>query len=490
MKLEDRHGGTAAVGEYDARKRVLLDLTTAWNWRGRKPVGIIRTERELALRLMRDPSLTVLPFLFHGGRLHVVDPAFAQNMLIERSPPVEAQAQAASTAPLPAPRSTLARIVGPFAALARLCARVALRAVPERARQDVSLSLIYSRAAVRCLIYPTPAAAPPPSAPAAVSRVGSEGPPQPDLSLVIHPRPGDVLFTCGLGWEDFECSPVAVLKALRQLRVVFIVYDMIPVLFPAWGFQKHLDLYLSHFLNVIDVADAVLCISQCTERDLRAFAESRSRKPPVTHVIRLGADLPAEEDPEGIAPALLQKLSGGKFAIAVGTFEVRKNYGLLLDVWDRLAPDQEFDLDLVIVGMRGWEADHVIDRLEASTLHGRRIFWLCDLGDGAVSWLYARCHVVLYPSLYEGWGLPVVEALQHRRPVIASNRGAVPEAGSGIAQIIDPDDLPAWCEAIAVIARAPRADTPAIMLPSWDETAAMTRSILMSTPVMGWKASA
>ena len=105
MKLEDRHGGTAAVGEYDARKRVLLDLTTAWNWRGRKPVGIIRTERELALRLMRDPSLTVLPFLFHGGRLHVVDPAFAQNMLIERSPPVEAQAQAASTAPLPAPRS-------------------------------------------------------------------------------------------------------------------------------------------------------------------------------------------------------------------------------------------------------------------------------------------------------------------------------------------------------------------------------------------------
>ena len=101
----------------------------------------------------------------------------------------------------------------------------------------------------------------------------------------------------------------------------------------------------------------------------------------------------------------------------------------------------------------------MIDRLETSALHGQCIFWLRDLGDGAVSWLYERCHVALYPSLYEGWGLPVVEALQHRRPVIASNRGAVPEAGLGIAQIIDPDDLAAWCEAVAAIARAPRAET-------------------------------
>jgi glycosyltransferase involved in cell wall biosynthesis len=130
--------------------------------------------------------------------------------------------------------------------------------------------------------------------------------------------------------------------------------------------------------------------------------------------------------------------------------------------------------------MRGWEADDVIDRLESSPLYAKRIFWLQDLSDGAVSWLYTRCHMALYPSLYEGWGLPVVEALQHRRPVIASNRGAVPEAGLGIAQIIDPDDLTAWCEAVTASDRAPRAETPQIPLPSWDESAATIRSILLA----------
>lgn len=147
-------------------------------------------------------------------------------------------------------------------------------------------------------------------------------------------------------------------------------------------------------------------------------------------------------------------------------------------------------MDLVIVGMRGWEADDVISRLESSTLYGQRIFWLRDLGDGGLSWLYAGCHVVVFPSLYEGWGLPVVEALQHRRPVIASNRGGAPEAGLGIAQIIDPDDLAAWCEAVSAIGRAPRAETPRVTPPKWEDAAAVIRSILLAETIVNREVAA
>ena len=458
MRIEDGHE-IAAVGNYSPTVRVLLDLTTARNWRGRKAVGIIRTEREIALRLLRDPSLTVLPFVFHDGRMHAVDPAFAQSMLTDCATPVATEDQAGTDARPQPPGSGLASIIRPFAAQARLCVRAALRSMPERAREDVALALIHLRAAVRHLIYQPRSAAPQPSMPAAVTSGRSDRPLHPDLSLVIHPRPGDVLFTCGLGWNDFDWSLIATLKARRRLRVVCMVYDLIPILFPAW-IPANRDVYLAHFLSLIDTADEVPCISHCTERDIRAFAEAQGRRPPATYVVRLGADLPAVADPEGLDPHLVQRLSARKFALAVGTFEVRKNYGLLLDVWGRLASDPGFDLDLVIVGMRGWEADDVISRLESSTLYGQRIFWLRDLGDGGLSWLYAGCHVVVFPSLYEGWGLPVVEALQHRRPVIASNRGGAPEAGLGIAQIIDPDDLAAWCEAVSAIGRAPRAETP------------------------------
>ena len=92
--------------------------------------------------------------------------------------------------------------------------------------------------------------------------------------------------------------------------------------------------------------------------------------------------------------------------LAVGTFEVRKNYGLLLDVWQRLIDDPQFDLDLVIVGMRGWEADDIIERLEASPLYEQRIFWLRDLGDGAgqkrhpiwMRWHVQPCFRFQYPT--------------------------------------------------------------------------------------------
>jgi glycosyltransferase involved in cell wall biosynthesis len=309
--------------------------------------------------------------------------------------------------------------------------------------------------------------------------ITSTGPSQPDLSLIVHPRSGDVILSCGLGWSDFDWSPIALMKAHGQVRVVCIVYDLIPILFPQWIPTAH-DVYLAHFLSVIDMADEVVCISSCTERDLRAFAESKGRMPPSTHVVHLGADFPATPDPGGIDSKLVQKFSSGRFALAVGTFEVRKNYGLLLDVWARLMPNPDFDLDLVIVGMRGWQADDVMARVEASPDDERRIFWFRDLGDGAVSWLYAHCHVVLFPSLYEGWGLPVVEALQHRRPVIASNRGAVPEAGLGVAKIIDPDDLSGWCDAVAAMARSQRAETGVVNAPSWDEAATAVRSILLS----------
>jgi glycosyltransferase involved in cell wall biosynthesis len=333
---------------------------------------------------------------------------------------------------------------------------------------------------VRRLIYSAPAAVVIPYTSSAVTCVSSGTPQQVDLSLVVHPQAGDVLFSCGLGWSDFDWSPIVHLKARGQLRVVCTVYDIIPILFPAW-IPTSRDVYLAHFLSVIDSADEVVCISHCTGRDLRAFAESKGRKPPPTHVVYLGADLPATPDPHGIDARLVHKLSSRRFALAVGTFEVRKNYGLLLDVWDHLMRDPAFDLDLVIAGMKGWQAGDVIARLESSSDYGRRIFWLRDLSDGAVSWLYERCHVALFPSLYEGWGLPVVEALHHRRPVVASNRGAVPEAGLGIAKIIDPDDLSAWCEAVSAIAQAPRAETPTVNLRTWDEAAAAIRSILLST---------
>ena len=161
--------------------------------------------------------------------------------------------------------------------------------------------------------------------------------------------------------------------------------------------------------------------------------------------------------------------------------EIRKNHVLLIDLWKDLISEPDFDLDLVIVGMPGWGAENVVATLEGLAAFGSRILWFKNLSDAGLSWLYEHCLVVLYPSHYEGWGLPIVEALQHGRPVIASDRGAMPEAGFGAATLLDPDDRMAWQSAILGVCHGTSKVT-AIKpegLPNWDDTVVQVKNGLM-----------
>ena len=444
--------------------RILIDLTTSLALRGHKPVGILRTEREISIRLLSDKSLRTLPFVFRDGELRALDPTFARRLLRE-SP-------SAVPAPPPSTRgkghnTTLRRVTSSM----RAAARAGLRAVPARGREEVRLALIHMRQALRNVVYGASHALSYP--------VRTDGlPDAPDLSVVIHPGPGDIMLTCGLAWDFVPWAAVAKLKQDTDMRVICICYDLIPILFPNFIPGNH-DLYLSHFLNMLDLADHIPCISHATEADVLRFAAAQGRTAPASSVVTLGADLPSKPDAAGLPPGLASRFKSGRFAIAVGTFEIRKNYGLLLDTWEALVKDASFDLDLVIVGMRGWHADAVIEKFEASPLFGKRVHWLRGLGDPALSWLYQHAHVSLFPSLYEGWGLPVVEALMHGCPVIASNRGSVPEAGIGVATIVDPDDKAAWIEAVRRIANARGQAAPPVGIPGWDGTAnAMKRALL------------
>ena len=159
---------------------------------------------------------------------------------------------------------------------------------------------------------------------------------------------------------------------------------------------------------------------------------------------------------------------------------------MLIDLWHELVTDPAFDLNLVIVGAPGWRVKDVIARLEASPLYGKRIFWLRNISDAGLSWLYENCQALLYPSLYEGWGLPVVEALQHKRPTIISSCGAVPEAGMGVATIIDPADRDGWRDAIVRIAGEPRTTLDFnIKLPTWDLATENVKRVILSLPAIG-----
>jgi len=144
--------------------------------------------------------------------------------------------------------------------------------------------------------------------------------------------------------------------------------------------------------------------------------------------------------------------------IILGTIEGRKNHMMLLDVWQQLvARHGRAAPRLVIIGQRGWACDDVLARLDAGGF-GDRVEETGALDDATTARRLAGARALLFPSFAEGYGLPLVEALDAGVPVIASDLPVFREIGQGVPDLLPPDDVAGWQAAIMAYA-AP--DSPA-----------------------------
>lgn len=138
-----------------------------------------------------------------------------------------------------------------------------------------------------------------------------------------------------------------------------------------------------------------------------------------------------------------------RYVLAVGTVEPRKDYPTLLDAFDRLAGARE-DLELVVVGEDGWGSEAFTASLEASPFADRvrRTGWVDDAG---LARLLRSASVLAYPSLYEGFGFPPLQAMAAGVPVVATRAGAVPEVVGDGALVVEPGDADALAGALAQV---------------------------------------
>ena len=135
--------------------------------------------------------------------------------------------------------------------------------------------------------------------------------------------------------------------------------------------------------------------------------------------------------------------------VVLGTIEARKNHLMLLQIWERLI--QRFGTAaprLLIIGQRGWECEQVFGLLDNSALLREAVVELSNCSDEALAGHLASARALLFPSLIEGYGLPLIEALRAGAPVIASDLPVFREIGEGIPDFLDPLDEAAWEHAI------------------------------------------
>lgn len=240
------------------------------------------------------------------------------------------------------------------------------------------------------------------------------------------------------------------LRRLRELRqahgilVCVLFYDAIPLVTP-----EHCDASLSrsfseHFLAMCLQMDRAVAISDCAARDFRAW---QRRVAPYLDIpvgiMPLDAQFPpADGAPTGELPAVLRE--GRPYVLCVATIESRKNHLLVLHAWltllrrhgDAVIPD------LVLIGRPGFQAEPVLHLLQAAPELRRRVTRLQDVGDALLGQLYAGCLFTIFNSFYEGWGLPVTEALAHGKIPLAPDHTSLREAGGTAALYFTPQSEP------------------------------------------------
>ena len=274
----------------------------------------------------------------------------------------------------------------------------------------------------------------------------------------------------------FFSLPESVRKA-ASLKKVVTIYDLIPLMHPEWFDDK--DQVVRQTIALLPPDAHVVTISQATKDD---FCNYTGFDPARVEPILLAAS-PALFYPEtdkARQQAVRQQfgLGDGPYLLSLATLEPRKNIDHLIRCFARLVESRDLpaNVNLVLVGARGWLLDGLMAELDRNPQVKSRLIITGFVPDEDLAALYSGALAFVYPSLYEGFGLPPLEAMQCGLPVITSNVSSLPEVVGNAALLVAPTDADALCDAILTLVNKPdvRADLSARALArsmhfSWDK---------------------
>lgn len=233
--------------------------------------------------------------------------------------------------------------------------------------------------------------------------------------------------------------------AENGVRAVYLVHDLIPITHPQFCRSGEAAKHSLRMSNALASAAGIIGNSQATLDDLAAFAAGQRLEMPPNVPIWLGGHRTSAP----VQPTLFER----PHFVTLGTIEGRKNHLLLLQIWRRLVASLGADAPLLfVVGQRGWEAEAATAMLDGAADLKGHVRELGTCTDVELQGLLAGARALLMPSLAEGFGLPVIEALQAGAPVIASDLPVYREVVGDIPTYLDPNDTEAWEDAIVAFA--------------------------------------
>lgn len=240
-----------------------------------------------------------------------------------------------------------------------------------------------------------------------------------------------------LGDVDVMHSTAYALPELFSSRLVVTIHDLSFLIFPEFHTPENYSQVLSNLIYLNSRPEMVICDSEATKKDTIKYFHVPEQKLEVVH---LGVDgiFFGQRKTEEIEDVLHKYGLSQGYLLCVSSIEPRKNFERIIRVFGQMKKQDRYrELRLVCVGGKGWKNTDIYRLVKELGLEESIIF-LGYLSQKELPLVYRGAKIFLYPSLYEGFGLPVLEAMASGVPVVTSNLSSLPEVASNAAALVDP----------------------------------------------------
>jgi glycosyltransferase involved in cell wall biosynthesis len=249
---------------------------------------------------------------------------------------------------------------------------------------------------------------------------------------------GPGLLDRALGDADVFHASNLIRAVPRRSKLTATLHDLTSWLMPDRNTKASCQADYQFADRVLSRADGLIAVSENTRQDAIRLLGIAPEKITTIH--------------SGVAPEYFDApphRRGRPYLLSVGTIEPRKNYDTMLDAWKQVRASLRDEFDLVIAGPRGWAGEETLARVRSEAIY------LGYVPEPEMPGLFAGATLFLYPSLYEGFGFPVAQALAAGVPVITSNTSALPEVARDGAALVDPTNAEAIAAAIERLLDSP-----------------------------------
>jgi glycosyltransferase involved in cell wall biosynthesis len=290
------------------------------------------------------------------------------------------------------------------------------------------------------------------------------------ISSAIRTRPSLGRYYLNVGHTGLDHPGHIEWVQKSGVKPIYFIHDLIPITHPQYCRDGESEKHINRMTTALRAAHGVIGNSRDTLMILSDFAERSGLPVPKMTPVHLGT---SEMRVNSVVSAPIAK----PYFVVLSTIEGRKNHILLLDVWKQMIARGIADIpQLIVIGQRGWQCEHVTDRLDNDEQLKPYITELSECTDDVIAQYLRGAKALLFPTFTEGYGMPLMEALMVGTPVIASDIPIFREISGDVPEFLDPNNQSGWLEMILAYneALAPERTKQLqrmthLKLPSWDD---------------------